>query len=394
MQATKKITTKDWMTDHKTTKIMTLLGGSHDSIQSLFVGGCVRNTLLGFPVVDVDIATKYHPDEVLKILDDNGIKAIPTGIDHGTVTAIMDDQTFEITTLRKDVDTDGRHAVVSFTQDWVEDAMRRDFTINTLLMDLNGNIYDPTGAGLKDLDHGRVVFVGDADKRIVEDYLRILRFFRFYGTYGQGKPDENALDAIKKHADKIAGLSKERITQEFLKILELKNVSDVLNIIVECGVLKNLHKDFVKDQMELLVSLQNNVECHDVFSRLLLFCGFDIKRAHSALSLSNAQKKEMENISKCLNDFDLLDLKNMRRAIYWYGNIIATQTYLLTLVLKGGTMDNNLLDVAKYWVAPVFPITGNDLMEKGYTQGLELGAKLKELEEEWIERDFKDVPKF
>lgn len=394
MQATKKITTKDWMTDHRTTKIMTLLGGSHDSIQSLFVGGCVRNILLGFPVVDIDIATIHHPNAVLSIFNDNGVKAVPTGIEHGTVTAIMDDQTFEITTLRKDVDTDGRHAVVSFTQDWVEDAMRRDFTINTLLMDLNGNIYDPTGAGLNDLEHGCVVFVGDAEQRIIEDYLRMLRFFRFYGTYGQGKPDENALDAIKKHADKIAGLSKERITQEFLKILELKNVSDVLNIIVECGALKNFHKDFENDQMELLVSLQNNFECHDVFTRLFLFCGFDIKRASNILALSNAQKIRMENISKCLNDFDLLDLKNMRRAIYWCGNIIATQTYLLTLVLKGGAMNSNLLDVAKYWVAPKFPITGNDLKKKGYVEGAELGVKLKALEQEWVDGDFTSIPKF
>ena len=204
---------------------------------ALFVGGCVRNALLGQPVDDIDIVSILRPDEVTKKLEAVGIKVIPTGIDHGTVTAVASGKPFEITTLRKDVETDGRHAVIEFSTDWAEDARRRDFTMNTLLMDLEGNIYDPLGCGLEDLRARRVVFVGDPRERIAEDHLRILRYFRFHALYSAGLPDKKALSACRAASDKIAGLSKERITQEFFKILSVDNQAEILALMFDNGIL-------------------------------------------------------------------------------------------------------------------------------------------------------------
>jgi poly(A) polymerase len=215
--------------------------------QVLFVGGCVRNAVLGLPPGDCDLATIHPPFEVTRRLEDVGIKVVPTGIDHGTVTAVVDGKPFEITTLRRDVETDGRHAVVSFTQDWSLDAQRRDFTINTLLADGAGNLYDPTGDGLSDLEAGRVVFVGDPVQRIAEDYLRILRFFRFYAFYGRGRPDAAALAACRAAAGKIADLSRERVTQEILKIIAADGAADILEIMAA----QNVMKDFVHPQCKI-----------------------------------------------------------------------------------------------------------------------------------------------
>ncbi|MEC8664362.1 MAG: CCA tRNA nucleotidyltransferase, partial [Pseudomonadota bacterium] len=162
---------------------MTLLNEGRENPMALFVGGCVRNALIGAGTTDIDIATIHTPQQTTEILSADGIQVIPTGVDHGTVTAVIDSVHYEITTLRRDVETTGRHAVVAFTADWREDAMRRDFTMNTLLADCDGNVYEPLGLGVEDAKSGRVVFVGEAEERIKEDYLRILRFFRFHAFY-------------------------------------------------------------------------------------------------------------------------------------------------------------------------------------------------------------------
>lgn len=186
-----------------------------------FVGGCVRDTLLGRDTrePDLDIATRLTPDQVMESLAAQGLRVEPTGLDHGTVTAVAFGRPFEITTLRKDVETDGRRAVVAFTSDWAEDAARRDFTMNALYADPDGRVHDPTGQGLADAVAGRVIFVGDPDTRIREDYLRILRFFRFLAHYGEGAPDPAALEACSRHAGQLARLSAERIAKEVLKLL-------------------------------------------------------------------------------------------------------------------------------------------------------------------------------
>ena len=211
MVPARQIIPADWMTDYKTVKVMQVLGGYGLPAESMFVGGCVRNMLLARPVKDIDIATIHHPQAVMDKLSANGIRFVPTGLEHGTVTAIVEDATFEITTLRKDVETDGRHAVIAFTEVWGEDAQRRDFTMNTLLATPDGMIYDPLGSGLADLDDRKVRFVGVPDDRVAEDYLRILRFFRFHALYGEGAADEEALSVCKDHADSLTKLSKERV---------------------------------------------------------------------------------------------------------------------------------------------------------------------------------------
>ena len=185
-----RLSDQDWLADPALHRVFEALDG-----QARVVGGCVRNALMGFPIDDVDVATPLTPDAVTERLKAAGLKAVPTGIEHGTITAVADRRPFEITTLRRDVTTDGRNATVAFTDDWSEDAGRRDFRLNALYADLDGTIFDPPGQGIADAEAGRIVFVGDPETRIREDYLRILRFFRFFAWYGRGEPDAAGLRA-------------------------------------------------------------------------------------------------------------------------------------------------------------------------------------------------------
>jgi hypothetical protein len=203
-----------WMRAHETTAVLAALEAAGGAGSARFVGGCVRNAIRGEPVADVDIATTLTPERVSKALNDAGLKAVPTGFEHGTITAVVGGKPFEVTTLRRDVETDGRHAVVAFTTDWAEDAARRDFRLNAIYADAAGRLYDPTGEGVADARAGRVVFVGDAGTRIREDALRILRFFRFYAWYGREAPDATGLAACAAMKDLIGGLSAERVAQE------------------------------------------------------------------------------------------------------------------------------------------------------------------------------------
>lgn len=383
-----------WMTDPRTQRVMKVLGGYDTEPKALFVGGCVRNALMDLSMTDIDIATVHRPDVVMKILLEAGIRAIPTGLDHGTVTALSDDRTFEITTLRRDVETDGRHAVIAFTDKWEEDAQRRDFTINTMLASVDGKIFDPTGRGLSDIEERKVVFVGVPSERIAEDYLRILRFFRFYGRYGVGAPDAESLEACRLHADKISKLSKERITQEFLKIIMLGNAADILSYMKDAGVMADIFAgDCSRESMERLCGFQSRYEVLSVKARLALISGFDIEKMQNFLILTNEQNKILKEIIKASGLVNALNLKNVRAMVYEFGNKVVTQAYLLRLAVDGNNPNLELLDAATYWRAPEFPITGDDLIKAGIQPGRNLGQKLKELEEKWIKSDFKTLPK-
>ena len=258
----------------------------------LFVGGCVRNALLGEDVSDIDLATKFTPQTVMALLKKAGIKVIPTGIGHGTVTAVLEGQEFQITTLRKDVETDGRHAIVVYTDDWVEDARRRDFTLNTLLADIDGRIFDPLGRGIGDLEKRKIIFVGEPSERIQEDYLRILRFFRFSSIYGKGRPDVKALAACKTFAQKIKTLSKERVTSEFLKIITSPSSGKTLRLMRDNNVLKDLiNLKFQETHFNYLKKLGKD---KNYILTMLVAAGFSnlgTKRIVSELRLSNIQKK-------------------------------------------------------------------------------------------------------
>ena len=227
-----------WMTAKATVAVFDALEAAGGPDCARFVGGCVRNALIGAPIADIDVATQLTPDTVTKALRAGGVRTIPTGVEHGTVTAVFEHQPFEVTTLRRDVETDGRRAVVAFTTDWREDAMRRDFTLNSLYARRDGAIYDPTGHGVADALAGRIVFVGDAEQRLREDYLRSLRFFRFLAWYGSGPADAEALAACEDARAQLSTLSAERVSKELLKLLEADDPREATGLMARAGVPK------------------------------------------------------------------------------------------------------------------------------------------------------------
>lgn len=381
---------QEWMKRSQTRAIMAALGQG----SALFVGGCVRNALLGEPVDDIDIATIHTPDEVMSILSNANIKAIPTGIDHGTITAVIDKQPFEITTLRKDVETDGRRAVVAFSKDWREDAARRDFTMNTLLCDMDGNVFDPLGQGIDDLKAGQVVFVGEPSARIAEDVLRILRFFRFYARYGKTTLNEAALKACADAADQIPNLSRERITQEFFKIMSVPDPSDVVGLMFENNVLKEFL--FNQNQLKVLKDtchFQTRYNLGFVASRLFVLAGFDLKNMEameSLLLLPKVFKKDIQAIDKILNLPDLKDDHAVKVAVYKYGRTSTAQALMIELATDrvNNAFTATALEIIQNWDIPNFPLSGDDLIAEGHSTGPELGQELGRREQAWIEGGF------
>ena len=384
-----KIDLPDWMCGEEVHKLLLLIGGDQGDPQSLFVGGCVRNAVLEVSGTDIDIATKYKPEELIKILEEGGIKTIPTGIDHGTVTAVIDGRPFEITTLRKDVETDGRHATVSFTDNWAEDARRRDFTMNTLLADMSGNVFDPLGAGVEDLKSGHVVFVGESEKRIEEDYLRILRFFRFYAYYGKGEPDKKAVAACKKLSDNISSLSRERVTSEFFKILLSDKAAMVLSLMQKNNILGEvISSTYKEDDLQKLIDQQKNQNLTEPVSRLFILSGYKARFYDDILRLSHAQKNLLIKLEMVMNENFFQNEKTLKKAIFYHGNELLVQGYLLKLAKEGISEDKDLLDIVKNWQAPECPITGETLLAEGYQTGPELGQELARRQEEWIDNGF------
>lgn len=394
---------RSWTDEPQTRAVMAALGEPvpHGvSHKALFVGGCVRNALLGRAVEDIDIATVLTPEEATGALEKAGIKVVPTGIVHGTVTAVTGGRAFEITTLRRDVETDGRRAVVAFTEDWTEDAQRRDFTMNTLLADGRGRIYDPTGRGLADLQAGRVVFVGDAAQRIAEDYLRILRFFRFHAACGKGAPDEAGLAACRAAAERIAGLSRERVTNEFLKILAVDDPVDVLGVMKENNILSDcFHGGYNPDLLRRLCLLQNFLppgvkegDCGNALTaRLIILSDFDKNHLDVLgkwMVFSGALKNSYFSILAALESLDTLSEKTLKTLIYKEGYAVAVQSALLRAA-KGGLDPASILASIADWQPPRFPVSGDDVIAAGVTRGPQVGILLKSLEEWWVKNDFK-----
>lgn len=391
MQQARRIAPPECMTDYRCVKLMRIIGGYEAQPEALFVGGCVRNVLLGLPAADVDIATIHHPLQVIERLKAAGIRYVPTGLEHGTVSAIIDDVSFEITTLRKDIETDGRHAVIAFSTDWAEDAERRDFTINTLLASPEGAIYDPTGQGLDDLEARRIRFVGDANARVQEDYLRIFRFFRFYARYGEGLPDPDAIAACAASADKIATLSRERVTQEFMKILDIPDPSPVLKLMVAHKITPCLETTFREHVLRNLCELQRRHDAPDVMARLFAIGGMSAHFFEDGMIFSNAQKKHLETLAQGMTIVKRLSKAKIRELVYRIGNQMAVQVYLLRLTQNDDLPNLELLDIARYWQAPVFPVKAEQLIEAGISRGPALGQRLRELEEKWIKSDFSNI---
>lgn len=368
-----------WREDTALLAILDALGGS---AMTRAVGGAVRDSLLGQPVSDVDLATRLVPEDVVARLAAAGLKSAPTGIAHGTVTAIAGGRGFEVTTLRRDVATDGRRATIAFTDDWAEDAARRDFTINALYADpQSGEIFDPVG-GLADLDARRVLFIGDAAARIDEDHLRILRWFRFLGRFGIAAPDEATFETVAGRAAKLRGLSRERVADELMRILALPDPASVVRLMHKAGVLAEILPEAVNggvDRLEALVRAEGAADVTgDAGRRLAALVAGDALAADKAaarLKLSNRLRKRLH---VALSD----DAGRDARALaYRIGIEGATDRLLLA------GEPERLADLDG-WDVPRLPFSGGDLVALGVTAGPEVARLLRRLEDQWISEGF------
>ena len=340
--------------------------------QAWFVGGCVRNALLGVSVSDLDISTDAHPTRVMELAQFAGLNAIPTGIDHGTVTVVADGEPFEITTFRRDVATDGRRAVVAFAQTMEEDARRRDFTMNALYCDADGTVADPLN-GLPDLMARNVKFIDDPAQRIKEDYLRILRFFRFTAWYGEDGFDADGLAACAMYADGIDGLSAERITSELLKLLSAPNPAPAIASMAQSGVLMHVLAGAAPDALAVLVHLEDELNCGIDPIRRLTALGGD----RSRLRLSKAQQKQI--------DQTLIDLPALEQA-YRFGYYAARDRYLIECASLSQNPTPDMLGRLRHASDQTLPVTAADFMPNH--EGAALGRELKKAEADWIASDF------
>lgn len=350
------------------------------------VGGAVRNTLMGEPVVDVDIATTARPEAVMERARAAGLKVVPTGLEHGTVTVIAGGRPFEVTTLRSDVQTDGRRAVVAFTDDWLEDAKRRDFTMNALYADGAGHIFDPVG-GIDDALARRVRFIGDPQARIREDYLRILRFFRFHARYGDGMADADGLAACRLLRGGLGRLSRERVGGEMRKIVAAVGAVNALVAMADGGILAEVIPSLAPVRRFARVITFLHHDGRAIFDAdLALAMLSDAPDAlGDALRLSN---RERQRIAALTAAEALLgerpDVAGVRLAVYRHGNAVATAALARVAADRGEAVADDLAEVAERWRAPVFPLRAADLIAAGMKPGPELGAVLKEREAAWI----------
>ena len=380
------------MTAPETVAVMAALG------EARFVGGAVRNALLGASVVDIDIAVPMPPSESLARLKARGIKVVETGIEHGTVTAISGTHAFEITSLRRDVETDGRHATVAFTDDWAEDAARRDFTINALYAAPNGEIFD-YATGVEDLLAGKVRFMGDARTRIAEDYLRVLRLFRFHAWYGKGEIDAEGLRAAAEAKDKLKTLSAERVAKELLRLLEAGNPAPVLRVMAATGILPELLPGALSlPRLERLAEIDaDNLFPRDAVLRLAALLpdgegGNEAAHAAAdALKLSNADRTRLEQALSGEKIPAQLAARDARRLLYRIGVARFKDKVLLHWASapagRAGAW-RMLLEMADNWQRPRFPLTGRDVMLAGVPEGPDVGRVLARVEDWWVGGDF------
>jgi poly(A) polymerase len=386
-------TKNPWMISPETRAVMDALG------EARFVGGVVRNSLMGREVSDIDIATPLTPDEVTKRLEAAKLKAVPTGVEHGTITAISNGRPYEVTTLRRDVSTDGRRAVVTFTTDWAEDAQRRDFTMNALYADATGEVFDTVG-GVADLKAGRVRFVGDPVTRIREDFLRILRLFRFHAWYGKGEIDKPALQACAAEKAGLRQLSGERIAKEMLKLLAAEDPVPVLRSMAATGILSEvLPGELNIVRLERLVAIDGtNFFQPDAILRLAALLPDRAAGAHEIADrwkLSNADRDRLADIAGNTDKIvSYLSIKEVRKLLYKLGT--ARFKDRVSLKWAEDPKETNfvqwraLLAMADAWQRPKFPLDGGNVMAAGVPQGPLIGKILTEVEEWWIDSDFID----
>jgi poly(A) polymerase len=391
---------RPWMTTPALTRVFDALEARGGPGCARFVGGVVRDALLNRPIGDIDIATTLTPDEVTAALEAAKIKAVPTGVDHGTVTAVADGLPFEITTLRRDVATDGRRAVVAFTTDWAEDAQRRDFTLNAVYAERDGSLHDPTGRGIADARAGRIVFVGDAATRIVEDSLRILRFFRFLAWYGKGEPDAAAVAACHAGAGLMANLAAERVSKEVIKLVGADDPRPAVRLMAGSGALAVV-LPFAKDlaTFEALVAIEGDMLfVNDPVLRLAALVPDDQIAAGQAaerLRLSNHDRDRLvAAMGKTPRITSWMSPRETRRAVYRLGARTFADRVKLAWARSTRSATTHqwrgLLALGESWTPPVFPLTGQDVLNSGVPKGPLVGEVLREVEDWWIDHDFID----
>lgn len=389
-----------WMTTPPLRAVMDALTTAGGPGCARFVGGCIRNTLMRRKVDDIDIATVLRPEAVQAALAAAGLKSVPTGIEHGTITAISSSLPFEVTTLRRDVATDGRRAVVAFTTDWAEDAARRDFRFNALYADENGVLFDPTGEGVADARAGRTIFVGAPQDRIREDYLRILRFFRFHAWYGRGDPDAAALRACADLKDGLSTLSAERVSKELLKLLAADDPRPAVRLMAATGILPLL--------LPAAGSLERFERLVEIETSMLFTCDAELRLAALLpdgsegaietarnLRLSNAQR---DRLAAALDETVRLRSWMSPREARRYTYRLGAAAFCDRIMMEWAASDRPaaaiqwraLLPLAQSWRPPVLPLNGEDVVAAGAPRGPLVGAVLREVEEWWIDNDFID----
>lgn len=381
-----KTLTADWLEAAPTRQVISALEATRPG-SARFVGGCVRNTIMGRAVDDIDIATQLRPEQTLAALELADIRAIPTGIEHGTVTAVAAGQPFEITSLRRDVETDGRRAVVSFTEDWAEDAQRRDFRLNALYAAPNGELFDPTGGGYDDACAGRVMFIGDADQRLEEDYLRILRFFRFNAWYGAGI-DGDGLAACARQASGLAKIARERVWKELSKLLTAPSPRVAVEAMGESGVLDQVlpehHGATSLHDLELTEQL-TGVQPDPMLRLMALLprSALAVQQTQQSLRLSNQDSDRLtmwaaDNLPNPVG----MKARELRATLYWHGK----QAVVDRAMLAAADV-RDLLAAIRAWRRPEFPIKGEDALALGL-QGREIGQALSRVAKVWVDSDF------
>ncbi len=395
---THRLEPQPWMTDKNTVAVLDALEAAGATAR--FVGGCVRDAVLGRAIRDVDIATDAVPDAIMAALRKRRIKVVPTGISHGTVTAIVGGTPFEITTLRHDVETDGRHATVAFTDDWDADASRRDFTFNALSLERDGTLHDPFG-GLADLHAGRVRFVGDPRQRLTEDILRLLRFFRFHAYYGKGAPDPDGLAACRAMASELARLSAERVLAELSKLFLAPDPVPAVRALVEVGAARVvLREPLDVDRFGRMVTCEAAAAgkypalvTPNAMRRLAALLPMDAADAAALarnLKASNADRERLVAVVQADPEIAAdMDALAVRRVLYRIGVERFVDQVLFMASMPAECGDRlDLIGPAVRWRRPRFPVTGEDVQALGVAAGPAVGRLLSAVETWWVEADF------
>jgi poly(A) polymerase len=383
-----------WLKSGPAARVLGLLNS--DGEEARVVGGAVRNALLKIPLGDIDIATTALPDEVVRRAKAAGIKSVPTGIDHGTVTLVVEGQPFEVTTLREDTETFGRKAKVAFGRDWAADARRRDFTINGLSVDADGVVHDHVG-GLEDIAARRVRFIGDPNHRITEDYLRILRFFRIHAAYGAGEPDRAGYLACIAGRAGLANLSAERLRMEMLKLMVADGAAGAVLAMTDGGLLLSILGGVAyTGPFAAMIAAERMLGLKpDAVRRLgalAVAVTEDARRVATRLRLSNAETKALDSMGHRWWRLAGMDEARARRLIYRLGAERYRDRLLLAWARADGTTDaarwRELTTLPERWSAPKFPLKAADFIARGIAEGAALGHVLTLAEDAWLAADF------